>query len=215
MFNQLSSDDHKVRAYEVANRTTTKVVDAYDYRHVLKIDNDTEAVGPGDTTGAEIWWAAMETTPVRNVNVRTTTYRWLAGGAGSDDFYLDLFAGGNPTATLKAAASTERPWPDELVENGTILTRVDPTTSLGVGQWFWGDKDDLDYNTIYVGMAATGDPDDRADNFLVARWVTDRMEKLDAGSKHMQDGTGIVTAPIWMYQRSGATMWPKVCARTV
>jgi hypothetical protein len=220
MMNQLSSDDHKVRAYEVANRTATKVVDASDYRHVLKIDNDTEAVGPDDTTGADIWWAATETTPARDVNVRDTAgvYEWNAGDGGDSDYFLRLVVGGAvPNATLKTAASTERPWPDEVIANDIVLTRVASVMGMSPGEWAWGraagDGDIPD--TIYLRLSDSTDPDDKADNYVKARWVTDRMERLSAGSKHMQDGSGTVVAPIWIYQRSGATMWPKVCARTV
>jgi hypothetical protein len=224
MMNQLSSDDHKVRTYEVPNRTATKVVDASDYRHVLKIDNDVfGAKSPADTTGDVIWWAASETTPMREINLRDTAgvYHWNAGDGGTDDFFLrEKVGGGDPTATVKAAASTERPWPDEVYANDVLLERIEFTAiaTITQGQWAWGRAtgDGLGYDTIYLRLPANGsvDPENHADNYVKARWVTDHMERLPAGSKQLQDGAGTAIAPIWIYQQSNDTMWTKVCART-
>lgn len=105
------------------------------------------------------------------------TYRWTAGGGGTDEYYLELAAGGDPGIPVE---------PLDILENSVAMT---PGTvdSLAVGEWDWGDSDSLGYNTIYVRLSDGADPDGKADDY-----VQIQDNKIDLGSAqgyHFNDAT--------------------------
>lgn len=87
--------------------------------------------------------------PVFNgANVYTTAaYRWVLSGAGTNEYYLQTSAGGNPGIT-----EPEHVWIDgwRLIK-GTL-------GALEYDQYGWGNNDGLGYNTLYV-KDTNGDPD--------------------------------------------------------
>ena len=77
----------------------------------------------------------------------TATYRWTASGSGTNEYYCELLAGGNPGLTD----------PNELYMD---KVRLDKGTLglLADHEWEYGDNDTLGYSTVYIADA-TGDPD--------------------------------------------------------
>jgi hypothetical protein len=75
------------------------------------------------------------------------TYKWTAGGGGTNEYYVELLGGGDPSLTE----------PKILWMDGTRLT-VGTVDSLADHEWDWGDSDALGYSTIYI-RDDTGDPD--------------------------------------------------------
>jgi len=75
------------------------------------------------------------------------TYRWTASGSGTNEYYLQTAAGGNPSL-----ASPAYVWiAGTYAAAGTI-------GDLDNGQRAYGDNDSLGYNTLYIRSDA-GDPD--------------------------------------------------------
>ncbi len=75
-------------------------------------------------------------------------YKWTASGSGTNEYYLELAAGGDPSIATQ---------PDTVIMDNEILTEA-AAGSLQDHQWDYGDNDTLGYNTIYVADAS-GDPD--------------------------------------------------------
>lgn len=85
------------------------------------------------------------------------TYKWTASGSGTNEYYCELAAGGDPSLT-KASCS---------IGNVRIPSTEGTMGSLSEGQWDYGDNDTLGYSTIYVRLPGGIDPD-TAPRFYVA-----------------------------------------------
>lgn len=90
------------------------------------------------------------------------TYKWTASGSGTNEYYCELDAGGDPSMVE----------PFRVSEDGTELD-VGTMGSLSAGEWDWGDNDALGYSTVYVRLTDNTDPDSKADGFLEASYVVD------------------------------------------
>lgn len=97
---------------------------------------------------------------------RTTSYQWtLSTGAGTNEYYLELAGGGDPTIS------------DNLIyfsvyENSTAMSDGTPG-SIGVGGFGIGDVDSLGFNTLYVRLSDETDPDSKAADYVQADYVVD------------------------------------------
>lgn len=78
----------------------------------------------------------------------TDTYKWTESGSGTNEFYVELLAGGDPGFTGQ---------PDFITMDGANLTEG-TVGSLSDHQWDYGDNDTLGYSTVYV-RDEDGDPD--------------------------------------------------------
>lgn len=96
----------------------------------------------------------------RQINIRNSTYRWLASGSGTSEYYLDLAGGGDP-----GIAS-----PGQVLENGTALTSGS-LGSLVASRYGYGDNDALGYSTIYVRTSGSVDPDTLANGYISFRSI--------------------------------------------
>lgn len=74
-------------------------------------------------------------------------YKWTASGSGTNEYYCELTAGGDPSIDE----------PDNLHMDGVLLT-AGTVGSLADHEWVYGDNDSLGYDTVYVADAS-GDPD--------------------------------------------------------
>ena len=96
----------------------------------------------------------------KNRNIDTSTFKWTASGSGTNEYYLEIAAGGNPASELTSgtinvarAMMTDQYASKYLhMEEGTI-------GSLGLYEYAWGDNDSLGYNTLYVRVGDSGNPD--------------------------------------------------------
>ena len=97
----------------------------------------------GDYSVADNW------EPISLVNA---TYRWLASGSGSNEYYLDLAGGGDPGIAEPANVQ-------EVVSGVRTNMTADTAGSLAAGEWDYADNDTLGYSTIYVRLTGSTDPD--------------------------------------------------------
>lgn len=86
-------------------------------------------------------------------------YKWSASGSGTNEYYCELTAGGNPNLTS----------PSEVRIDGSAATEG-TAGSLNAGEWDWGDNDSLGYSTVYVRLTGGGDPDSESDGAVTAMW---------------------------------------------
>ena len=82
------------------------------------------------------------------ISIRNSVYRWTASGSGTNEFYLELAAGGDPGLTEPASVQA----------NGSDMM-AGTVGSLTAGQWDWGDNDTLGFSTVYVRLSDGADPD--------------------------------------------------------
>lgn len=109
------------------------------------------AVKPLATTGIDI------SVIIGAVNLNDgATYKWTASGSGTDEYYLDLFAGGDPSISA----------PLVVVENNTIISEG-TAGSLAVSEYDYADNDTLGYSTIYMRLSDGTDPDSKASGYVV------------------------------------------------
>lgn len=81
--------------------------------------------------------------------------RWTASSSGTDEYYLELIGGGDPSLTEF----------DYVQENNSNLS-VGTMGSLAIGEWDWGDNDTLGYSTVYVRLSNGNDPDSQAAGYV-------------------------------------------------
>lgn len=94
------------------------------------------------------------------ISIRNSTYRWTASGSGTNEFYLELAAGGDPGLTE----------PSRVLASGSAMT-AGTVGSLTAGQWDWGDNDTLGFSTIYVRLSDGADPDSKALDYLALQQI--------------------------------------------
>ena len=87
------------------------------------------------------------------------TYKWTLSGSGTDEYYCEALAGGDPSLTEAKNVSLDGKF--NIATNGTV-------GSLAVSQWDWGDNDTLGYSTVYVRLADGADPDSKYNQEFVA-----------------------------------------------
>lgn len=110
-----------------------------------------------------------------------TLFQWVASTAVPGAYYLQALGGGNPNWTTK---------PTIFWMNKTFVLE---NTSLpaGANSWTYGDKDSLDYSTIYVRFGAESDanPNSKAQDDIIAdgqTWTRGAYEIVTVGT----DGNG-------------------------
>ena len=90
-----------------------------------------------------------------NPLVLSGTWKWAASGSGTSEYYLTTTADGDPAIAEPAAV-----W-----ANKVALTAGDLGT-LAAGTWGWGDNDTLGFDTLYVRLSDSTDPDTKADYYV-------------------------------------------------
>ena len=88
-------------------------------------------------------------------SIRSATYQWDAGGGGTDEFYVQLNGGGDPSLSAPGGVDAN----DLALTEGTV-------DSLAVGEWDYGDSDALGFSTIYVRLLDGADPDTKAAGYV-------------------------------------------------
>ncbi len=83
--------------------------------------------------------------PVRS-NLRSVRYMWQPSGAGTNEYYVTLPGGEDPSLNR----------PSDLLIEGAPAPEVDyglsGLGSLAAGEWGWGDNDGLGFDTVYVRL---------------------------------------------------------------
>jgi len=91
------------------------------------------------------------------VSLVNATYKWTKSGSGTNEYYCQTAAGGNPGLTEAKCCTTDGTF--KLDTNGTLGT-------LAAGEWDWGDNDALGYSTVYVRLDDDIDPDSKNYHFV-------------------------------------------------
>jgi len=105
--------------------------------------------------------------------VESGTYKWSASGSGTDEYYMELDAGGDPGIGQVYVLFED----NVKIPEGTA-------GSLSAGEWDWGDNDTLGYDTVYVRLTDGADPDSKADGYLfnhvayATPWLTADLAEL-------------------------------------
>lgn len=112
-------------------------------------------------------------------SIRNATYKWTSSPSAANEFYLELAAGGD-----SGIIEPPKIWENDIVMlKGTL-------GSLAVGEWKWGDNDTLGYNTVYVRIAASADPDSKAVNYVEAGYKVTVRGNVCAGAYQIIEGYG-------------------------
>lgn len=107
------------------------------------------ASGAADNGGGFIWQSLTE----------RATYKWTASGSGTNEYYCEAAAGGDPSLDDPGSVCTDGTF--KLDSEGTM-------GSLSAGEWDYGDNDSLGYSTVYVRLDDGADPDTKP-TFFVAK----------------------------------------------
>jgi hypothetical protein len=106
----------------------------------------------GGVTTTGVYTLATNWSPI---SLRNSTYRWLASGSGTNEYYLDLAGGGDPGISTPGAVYAN----SAALSAGTV-------GSLTAGQYGYDDNDTLGYDTIYVRLTDGADPDSKALDYV-------------------------------------------------
>jgi len=94
-----------------------------------------------------------------DISIRSATYKWTASGSGTNEYYCELAGGGDPSINQ----------PAKVIANSLTLT-AGTIGSLAVSQWAFDDNDTLGYDTVYVRLADSTDPDSKAAGYVLAAY---------------------------------------------
>jgi hypothetical protein len=101
------------------------------------------------TTGAQTNGGGFCWTPL--LVTRPNIYRWTASAGGTDEYYCEAGAGGDPSLTASGSVTLDGCY--NLATEGTA-------GSLAAGEYDWADNDSLGFTTLYVRLTNGLDPDD-------------------------------------------------------
>ncbi len=87
------------------------------------------------------------------LDIQNATYKWTVSGSGTNEYYLEIAAGGDPVLTGGE--------PENVSEDGgTNVMAAGTAGSLLAGEWDYADNDTLGFSTIYARLTSGGpDPD--------------------------------------------------------
>ena len=95
--------------------------------------------------------------------VEAATYKWTASGSGTNEYYCEALAGGDPSISEPKGVYEDVGGADTDMPTGIL-------GSLAAGEWNYGDNDSLGYSTVYVRLSDNVDPDTKADGYLEASY---------------------------------------------
>jgi len=90
------------------------------------------------------------------LSIRSSAFQWTLSTGGTTEYYLEVNGGGSTPITLE---------PLEVLEDSFPLVEA-TVGSLSVGEWDWGDNDALGFDTVYVRLADSTDPDAKANDYV-------------------------------------------------
>ena len=137
-----------------------------------------------------------------DITIRSANYKWTLSSSGTSEYYLEASGGGNPGIN----------GPNDVAENDSLMTEA-TVGSLSAGEWDWGDNDTLGYNTVYVRLSDSTDPDGKAADYVEACYtLTINGPSSEFGPERLFKGNGSISVdgtyprrlyPEWWYTGSG------------
>ena len=134
------------------------------------------------------------------VSLVNPTFKWTVSGSGTNEYYLDLFGGGDP-GILE---------PPNVYENETTALVAGTVGSLSAGEWDFGNTDTLGFNTIYVRLTSgAADPDSRTAGYVQLRDIprTGDKVRVPAGSAIISSNLDLSATTLvdWIFEQGHAT----------
>lgn len=118
--------------------------------------------------------------------VESGTYQWTLSASGTSEYYLEANGGGDPSINQ----------PDKVFENDIFVVSIANAGGLNAREWSWDDNDTLGYNTVYIRLLDSTDPDSKADDWVEAAYDVTIDGSVQAGSYKILQGNGEVTFSI-------------------
>lgn len=120
------------------------------------------------------------------LNIRDATYKWTLSGSGTNEYYMELTAGGDPGIDEPLRVNDS-----EAFSGGSWnYYSIGIMGSLSVSEWDWGDNDTLGFSTIYVRRYDNTDPDSASVGSLYAEYGENSIpEKRAIGSIRQRELT--------------------------
>jgi len=131
--------------------------------YAVKIDNE-----GGENPRNVVFDHCVFSTDAKDI-VLAGTYKWTASGSGTNEYYVELAAGGDPSLVE----------PSMVYENAVKMT-VGTMGSLAASEWDYGDNDTLGYSTVYVRLSDGADPDSKADGYVDVRRAIFNLDRCSA-----------------------------------
>lgn len=102
----------------------------------------------------------LKSPPLAPASIRTAALRWILSAAGVGIYYVERVAGGDPGIIR----------PDKVLENGAEMTPGAAIVGLTAGQFYYGTHapDALGFDTVYVNLSDSTDPDSKAVGYVRA-----------------------------------------------
>lgn len=125
-------------------------------------------------------------------SIRSAAYKWTASAAGTNEYYLELAAGGDPGIST----------PTPIYIDGSLA----PTRAIGqlqAGEVAYGDGDSLGFRTVYVRLSDGTDPDTKATDYIEAGAIVTVNGPVEAPKRQIFDGDGGV---LWGPGATGAVL---------
>ena len=97
----------------------------------------------------------------------SSVFRWIVSASGTDEFYLELAGGGDPSISE----------PETVYEDKTAMV-AGTAGSLAIGEWDYADNDTLGYSTVYCRIAAGADPDTKDVGYITYKVSTDEQWRV-------------------------------------
>jgi len=138
-----------------------------DYLTERWIPNTAYSVGdlirPAPAAGNGWWYKCTTlgttpnvTTPAASASsIRCTAFRWVISARGTNEYYCELAAGGDPSLAQ----------PFGVMVNGSPYIFAF-AGALSAGTWGYGNNDSLGFNTIYIRLDDDSDPDGKASHYI-------------------------------------------------
>ncbi|MCA9404334.1 MAG: hypothetical protein KC897_11170 [Candidatus Omnitrophica bacterium] len=104
--------------------------------------------------------------PGNATDIRTAALKWTPSGSGTNEYYLEILAGGDPGFALPGFVYEDVGGANTVMVEGTL-------GSLAAGEWSYGDNDSLGFDTIYVRLTDNTDPDTKSVGYLEASYMVE------------------------------------------
>jgi len=98
----------------------------------------------------------------REESLVSSDYRWTLSGSGTAEYYLEKYSGGDP--------GLEEP---KEMETGGLSSPQGTIGALQAGFWGYGDNDTLGYDTVYIRLPDSTDPDTKDEGYVEGHFWTE------------------------------------------
>jgi len=95
-----------------------------------------------------------------DMSIRSSSYIWIKSTSGTNEYYCQATGGTDPGLSE----------PTDVIQDGVAMT-AGAVGSLAVTEWDFDDNDTLGYDTVYVRLTDSTDPDGKAAGYVEAAYT--------------------------------------------